>query len=108
MTSAGCDTCRRRRALLEFPPVVAYGRLYVASNAGGLFAVQAETGRIAWRYPSGRCAAASPAVADEGVAITFLKTLPCRIEGSRSRADGEVVALDAHKGRVVWRKRIGA
>jgi len=53
------------RHLIEFPPAIAYGRVYVANNPGTLFAVQAATGRTSWRYVSGRCTAASPAVAGE-------------------------------------------
>ncbi len=54
----------RAHHLVEFPPAVAYGRLYVANNPGTLFAISARTGRLGWRYASGRCTAASPAVAD--------------------------------------------
>ena len=46
------------RSLLEFPPVIGYGRLYVVNNAGRVLAVNTRTGRRAWRYDSGRCAAA--------------------------------------------------
>ncbi len=60
------------RHLLEFPPAVAYGRAYIANNPGVLYAVQAATGRTSWRYMSGRCAAASPAVAGELVYMAFL------------------------------------
>jgi len=62
----------RARHLLEFPPAVAYGRAYIANNPGVLTAVQAATGRASWRYTSGRCTAASPAVADGIVYMAFL------------------------------------
>jgi outer membrane protein assembly factor BamB len=97
----------RARHLLEFPPAVAYGRVYIASNEGVLYAVQAATGRVSWRYRSDRCAAASPAVADEVVYMSFLNRPPCNRKATDRGIDGEVVALDARKGRVRWRVRIG-
>ena len=54
----------RAHHLVEFPPAVAYGRVYFADNPGTVFAISALTGRIGWRFESGRCTAASPAVAD--------------------------------------------
>jgi outer membrane protein assembly factor BamB len=100
------------RHLLEFPPTVAYGRAYIANNSGVLFAVQAATGRTSWRYRSGRCAAASPAVAGEVVYMAFLnKRRPgkeaCNAAPSTPGIDGEVVALDARTGRLRWRRLIG-
>ncbi len=100
------------RHLLEFPPAVAYGRAYIASNPGVLYAVQAATGRVSWRYRSGRCAAASPAVANEVVYMTFLNASrrgrdACNASPSTPGLDGEVVALDARSGKVRWRRLIG-
>jgi outer membrane protein assembly factor BamB len=100
------------RHLLEFPPAVAYGRAYIASNPGILYAVQAATGRISWRYASGRCAAASPAVANEVVYMTFLNKRrtgrdACNAAPSTPGLDGEVVALDARTGKLRWRRIIG-
>ena len=102
----------RGRHLLEYPPAVAYGRAYVANNPGTLFAVQIATGRASWRYASGRCTAASPAVADGVVYMAFLNRLrrgkdPCNASPGTPGLDGEVVALDARKGIVRWRRRIG-
>jgi outer membrane protein assembly factor BamB len=102
----------RARHLLEFPPVVAYGRAYIANNPGVLYAVQAATGRTSWRYTSGRCAAASPAVADGVVYMTFLNLRrqgrdACNAQPGTPGLDGEVVALDARTGKVVWRHVIG-
>jgi outer membrane protein assembly factor BamB len=102
----------RGRHLLEFPPAVAYGRAYIANNPGVLFAVQTATGRTSWRYASGRCTAASPAVADEVVYMAFMNlrrrgSEPCNADPGTPGLDGEVVALEARKGAVRWRKRIG-
>ena len=98
--------------LLEFPPAVAYGRAYVANNPGTLFAVQAATGRTSWQYVSGRCTAASPAVANEVVYMAFLNVRrkggePCNAAPGTPGLDGEVVALDARKGTLRWHRRIG-
>jgi outer membrane protein assembly factor BamB len=100
------------RHLLEFPPAVAYGRAYIASNPGVLYAVQAATGRVSWSYRSGRCAAASPAVASETVYMAFLNKHrtgkdACNAAPSTPGLDGEVVALDARTGMVRWRHVIG-
>jgi outer membrane protein assembly factor BamB len=94
----------RGRHLLEFPPAVAYGRVYIANNPGVLFAVQAATGRTSWRYRSGRCTAASPAVAGGLVYMAFLNLLrkgedACNVAPGTPGIDGEVVAFDARTGR---------
>jgi UDP-glucuronate 4-epimerase len=97
----------RARYLLEFPPAVAYGRAYIANNPGTLFAISAKTGRLGWHFSSGRCTAASPAVADGLVYETFLNKEPCNQKAGTPGLDGEVVALEARKGHVRWRHRIG-
>ncbi len=102
----------RARHLLEFPPAVAYGRAYIANNPGVLTAVQAATGRASWRYASGRCAAASPAVADGVVYMAFLNLRrkgkeACNASPGTPGLNGEVVALDARTGKLRWRRVIG-
>ncbi len=91
--------------LVEFPPAVAYGRLYFANNDGVVFAISAKTGKRAWRYDSGRCQAMSPAVDGNTVYVTFLNHPPCNASGSDRQ--GQLVALWAGSGRVRWRKTIG-
>jgi len=54
----------RGGALVEFPPVVAYGRLYFATIKGKFLALEAETGKVVWRRDLGYVSAASPAVGD--------------------------------------------
>ncbi len=95
----------RAQSLVEFPPAVAYGRLYFADNEGDVYGVSARTGKRAWRYRSGRCVAASPAVSRHLVYQTFLNRPPCN--ASRSGLDGEVVAFYAGSGKVRWRRKIG-
>jgi outer membrane protein assembly factor BamB len=95
----------RAEALLEFPPVIAYGRLYFANNPGVLFSLDSRSGRVRWRYDSHRCTAASPAVAKGVVYMTFLNRPPCNSQSSD--IDGLVVALNARTGRLVWKRTIG-
>jgi outer membrane protein assembly factor BamB len=93
------------RKLLEFPPAIGYGKLYIANNSGVLFAIEARTGRPKWRYASRRCTAASPALADGLVYQVFMNHPPCNAQGDK--LDGEVVAFRARGGLVRWRKKIG-
>jgi outer membrane protein assembly factor BamB len=94
------------QSLVEFPPAVAYGRLFFATNAGKVDAISATTGKRAWSYNSGRCQAMSPAVADQTIYVTFLNSPPCNSD--RSVLGGELVALWAGSGRVRWIKRMEA
>jgi outer membrane protein assembly factor BamB len=95
-------------SLLEFPPAIGYGRLYLADGAGRVLAVSAKTGARAWTYQSHRCQAASPALDDlkHGTIFeVFLNKLPCKAKNAN---DGEVVALSVGKGTVRWTRHIGA
>lgn len=95
------------RNLVEFPPAIGYGRLYFANNSGVFYAVNAKTGKRAWRFRSGRCVASTPAIHDHVVFMTFLNRPPCN-RGSKLRGlTGEVVAFSAGFGKIRWRKRIG-
>jgi len=94
----------RAQSLLEFPPVIAYGRLYLTNNAGVAIAVNTKTGKRAWKHFEHRCAASSPTVHAHVVYATFLNRPPCN---ASQKADGEVVAYAAGFGRVLWRTRIG-
>jgi outer membrane protein assembly factor BamB len=93
------------RNLIEFPPVIAYGRLYFSNNSGVLFAVNARTGKRAWRFRSGRCVAASPAASGRLVYQAFMNRPPCNAEGDD--LDGEIIAFYAGSGKVRWRRKIG-
>lgn len=100
------------RALVEFPPAIAYGRLYFANNDGTVYAVNGKTGKRAWRYATGRCAAASPAVSNHVVFFAFLSALPCSRGRGASRKEsarltGEVIAFASGFGRIRWRTTIG-
>jgi outer membrane protein assembly factor BamB len=93
------------RSLVEFPPAVAYGRLFVANNGGVLFGVGAKNGRKAWKFVSHRCVAASPAVDGHIVYETFLNAPPCNRKPSL-KLTGELIAFKVGTGKVEWRKKI--
>ncbi|MDX6425662.1 MAG: hypothetical protein QOD52_1067 [Gaiellaceae bacterium] len=91
-------------ALLEFPPVVADGRLFLSTFDGRFYALDARTGRAVWRWNSNRCGWASPAIAGGLVIQTFIgRSCALDVPG----ADGEVVAFDRHTGAIRWRRTIG-
>jgi outer membrane protein assembly factor BamB len=94
----------RARSLVEFPPAIAYGRLYFANSKGTLFAVDTKRVRARWAFRAGRCTAATPAVAERTVYMSFLNRPPCN--ATRSGIDGQVVALDADTGKVRWRVKM--
>jgi outer membrane protein assembly factor BamB len=95
----------RGRALIEFPPVVGYGRLYVANIKGRFMAIDRERGKIDWQKRFDRCAAASPAIGDGVVYQALMDPLPCD-ENDESDA-GFLVAMDAETGQELWRFRAG-
>ncbi len=95
----------RGRLLIEFPPAIAYGRLYFANANGKLFAVDIKQRGAVWQRWTRRCTAATPAVAAHTVFMSFLNKPPCN--ATRSGIDGEVLALDADTGKVRWRVRMG-
>jgi FOG: WD40-like repeat len=94
------------RTLLEFPPAIAEGRLYLATGYGHLLAVSVRDGSRAWDYDVKRCAAASPAVGPHAhgtVYETFLNRLPCKNRtqrterSSRSPSDEEAALAPSHR-----------
>jgi outer membrane protein assembly factor BamB len=91
-------------ALLEFPPVIAYGRIYIVNNSGTVFALDERRGKVAWKQRTRRCSAASPAVGRHLVFVALLNKPPCNASHG---ADGEVIAFDAESGRIRWRRTIG-
>ncbi len=96
----------RAQSLVEFPPVIGYGRLFFANNVGVVFAIGAKNGKRAWKYVSNRCVAASPALDHHVVYETFLNAPPCNSKPSAS-LNGEVIAFAVGTGRVIWRRTIG-
>jgi len=95
---------RDARSLVEFPPVVAYGRLYVATYGGRFMALDARTGKIDWIQRIDRCTAASPAVGDGVVYQPFMDAKPC---GEPRDSPGFMAAFDAETGDELWRFEAG-
>ncbi len=82
-------------ALLEFPPVVGGGRVFVGTNAGRMLALDARTGGAVWsRRLVGRVAA-SPALAGQRLVLV-------------TTTRGLLYALDQRTGGVVWRRSTGS
>jgi outer membrane protein assembly factor BamB len=92
------------QALVEFPPVVAAGRLFVETFDGRLYALDARTGRARWRFDSARCGWSSPTIAGRLVIATFIGRA-CRRDVPGS--DGEVIAFSRSSGAIRWRRTIG-
>ncbi len=92
--------------LLEFPPSLARGRLYVVENEGRVLALSTRTGRTVWKRDLGRLAASTPVYEDGRLYVTILCTSACSdaIGSGQSEGEGRVAALDARTGRVIWRR----
>jgi outer membrane protein assembly factor BamB len=91
---------------IEFPPVVADNRVFVANQHGDFLAIRAKTGKVVWRKDFGSCIAAGPAVSRGVVVQAVMNPTPCA-KGSRSSQPGFVVAMNANSGRQLWRFRTG-
>jgi outer membrane protein assembly factor BamB len=89
-------------SLIEFPPVLAEGRLFLGTNHGLVLAVEAASGRLVWERKFAGCVAASPAVGNGMVYVGFMDPPPCR-----GTAPSFLAALDASTGRTLWRFRAG-
>ena len=90
--------------LLEFPPAVAYGKLFLPTWDGRFLALDASTGRVLWRHRSGRCGWGTPVVWRRLVINAYIghecgSPIPGR--------DGEIVAYAQGSGAVRWRFRLG-
>ncbi len=96
----------RGGALLEFPPAVAYGRLYLPTFDGRFYALDARTGKTVWKRSTNRCGWSTPAVWRRLVFVTFIgrrATCDADVPGT----DGIVVAYHADTGRIAWQRKTG-
>jgi outer membrane protein assembly factor BamB len=86
-------------SMIEFPPIVVGGRLYISTNRGSVFALDTATGSVVWRRSLGRCTAASPAVAGDLLVIGVM--------GPRHHCDDDgpayLAALDLRDGHTRWK-----
>jgi outer membrane protein assembly factor BamB len=96
----------KARADIEFPPSVAYGKVYVAQQKGRFFAIDARTGKIVWTRNFPNCAAASPTISEGIVYQGFMHPLPCGKHAGGAK--GFVIAWDARNGKALWTFQAGA
>jgi outer membrane protein assembly factor BamB len=91
----------RARYYVEFPPSVAYGKVYIGQLKGIVYAVDSQTGAVVWQHSfPPDCTFASPTIADGVVYETFIPP-PCDY-GDRSKP-GFVAAVRASNGKQLWR-----
>jgi len=95
----------KTKGSLEPPPVVAYGRVFISSSRGILYAIDARIGKMIWKRQFSRCMAGSPAVARGTLYVPLMHRRPCA--KNAAGADGLIAALDAKTGRTKWRFRSG-
>jgi outer membrane protein assembly factor BamB len=79
--------------LFTSSPAVVNGRVYFGSGDGGVYAVEAKSGVLQWKFPTGDVVHASPAIVDGVVYI-----------GSW---DSYLYAIDAESGQEKWRFKTG-
>jgi outer membrane protein assembly factor BamB len=92
---------KRAHYYIEFPPAVAYGRVFLQQLHGRFFALDARTGKVLWRRRwKNVCSAASPTVS-RGIVYEVYLPPPCNY-GDRNGA-GFVVAWNARTGKRLWR-----
>jgi outer membrane protein assembly factor BamB len=100
--------------IIEFPPVVGYGLLFVNQFRGRFFAVNAATGKRQWRKLFHHCGAASPAIGKNIVYQAYMQPYPCS-RFPRTQP-GFIVAILFrskrgvlfHRGKILWRWQTGA
>jgi outer membrane protein assembly factor BamB len=79
-------------------PAVAFGRVYVGSKSGSVYALSVASGRTLWSHPTGAYVYAAPAAASvPGMA-------PAVFVGSYS---GQFMALNARTGSTIWSRSAG-
>jgi outer membrane protein assembly factor BamB len=93
------------RSVVEFPPVVAYGRLYYPNLGGRFVALDTATGKVDWVNNFDRCTAASPAVGGGVVYQALMDRHPCNPHDKS--AAGYMVAMNAETGKELWRFQAG-
>ena len=96
----------RARHYIEFPPAVAYDKVFIAQQRGVFFALDDETGKQQWTKSFRRCAASSPTVWRGVVYQAYMHELPCRKH--QAGATGLLIAMNARTGRELWSFRPGA
>ena len=75
--------------VLVSSPVIAGGKVFIGSNDGNIYAIDAGTGQELWRFPTGAWVEGAPAVSGDRVFFGCM--------------DRSVYALDVHDGTELWR-----
>ena len=91
-TAASAGVSRRRPPVFS-SPAVAGSTLFIGSDDGFLYALDADSGELRWRFEAGREIFSSPSVADGTVFV-----------GAHT---GFVYTLDADTGALTWQTQIG-
>jgi len=101
--------------IVEFPPVVGYGLVFVNQFRGRFFAVNAATGKRQWRKHFLHCAAASPAIGKDIVYQAYMQPYPCNRFPRTQRGFIAAILFRSkkrgilfHRGKVLWRFQTGA
>jgi len=89
-------------SLMEFPPVLEGGRLFLGTNHGLVLAVDAANGGVVWQRQFRGCVAASPAVGNGVIYLGFMNPPPCS-----GTAPSFLAAFDAKTGKTLWSFRAG-
>src|SRR5215469_11065131 len=83
-------------ATAMYGQTVVDGRVFVSSNAGYVYALDAQSGCVQWSYKS-------PAVVRSGITIGPLKPGSSRLAAFFGDIRGFAYALDASTGQLIWR-----
>jgi outer membrane protein assembly factor BamB len=92
-------------ALLEFPPVIYHGKLFVLDDDGSARSIDKTTGRVLWHRKIGTLAAASPAV-DGRHGLVVFTLLSVNANAGQTPGNGRIVALTMNGGHVVWSRTV--
>jgi outer membrane protein assembly factor BamB len=90
---------RPATALLEFPPVIADGKLIQLADDARIIALNKRTGRAVWRRRLGALSASTPAVAGDSVFATIL-------EARKGVNRGRIVAMRLKDGKIRWTRSL--
>jgi outer membrane protein assembly factor BamB len=94
------------QGVIEFPPTIAYGRVYFSTFEGRFYALNAKNGRVVWKKRIRHCSPVSPMLAHRVVYQAYEHPLPCGRHTPGAR--GFVIAWDADTGRKLWRRSSAA
>ena len=86
--------------IIEFPPVVGYGLLFVNQIRGHFRAIDVSNGRTVWQKHFLHCGAASPAVGNDIVYQAYMQPYPCHRYPRTQR--GFIVAMRFRKRNGAW------